>query len=257
VLCGDRLFVQARQWLTGEDETAERFQTWEQRAIDRERLEGGTPEPAGSERVDESEARAWVLALEKRSGRLLWKQLLGKGAEIAPEGGSRFRGRAFASGAQPLAFAGGRLVVSTHIGIAALVELADGRIQAYFRNSDPRRRIKRSTSTDGGMTWSALEATDRLHPSGGIEALMLANGHLALIYNNKEQSPRDKLAVSISDDGGQTWAATRQLEDTPGGRFDYPSIIQSADGTLHATYSYHLKTIKHVHFNEAWVREGN
>jgi predicted neuraminidase len=138
----------------------------------------------------------------------------------------------------------------------SLVEFPDGRIQAYFRNGHPRRRIQRGTSTDGGLTWSPLELTDRPHPGGGIEAVLLDNGHLALVYNNKEQKPRDKLAVSISDDGGQTWKWTRQLEDTPGGRFDYPSMIQAADSTLHVTYSHHLKTIKHVRFNEAWVREG-
>ena len=94
-----------------------------------------------------------------------------------------------------------------------LVEFADGHIDAYFRNSDPANRIKRGTSSDGGVTWSSLELTDRLHPGAGIEALLLKNGHVALVYNNKEQSPRDKLAISISDDGGQTWrwdAATRR-----------------------------------------------
>jgi predicted neuraminidase len=75
-------------------------------------------------------------------------------------------------------------------------------------------------------------------------------------YNNKEESPRDKLAVALSTDRGQTWSHERQLEDTPDGRFDYPSIIQAKDGTIHVTYSYNLKTIKHVQFNEAWIMQG-
>ena len=131
----------------------------------------------------------------------------------------------------------------------------DGEMMAFFRNSDPARRVKRSVSADGGATWSAPELTDRLHPGGGIEALVLKNGHLLLIYNNKEKSPRDKLAVALSTDRGQTWPHERQLEDTPNGRFDYPSIIQTKYGTLHVTYSYNLKTIKHVQFNEAWVMQ--
>ena len=106
------------------------------------------------------------------------------------------------------------------------------------------------------MTWSDVTLTDRLHPSSGIEALLLRSGHLLLIYNDVEEAPRDKLAVSISTDRGKTWRWTRHLEDTPGKRFDYPSIIQAKDGTLHATYSYNLKTIKHVRFNEAWVHQG-
>ncbi len=138
----------------------------------------------------------------------------------------------------------------------SLVELPDGTIQAYFRNSDPRHRIQRSVSKDGGLTWSPLELTDLLHPGGGIEAVLLKSGRLAIVYNNKETGPRDKLAVSISDDLGKTWKWTRQLEDEPNGRFDYPSVIQAQDGMLNVTYSYHLKTIKHVRFNEAWVQES-
>ena len=68
-----------------------------------------------------------------------------------------------------------------------------------------------------------------------------------LIYNDLETG-RHRLAVSLSDDEGQTWKWTRYLERDPGvtdrstpqqlGQYHYPSIIQAADGTLHATYSY-------------------
>ncbi|HEY6400986.1 MAG TPA: hypothetical protein VI479_06230 [Blastocatellia bacterium] len=89
-----------------------------------------------------------------------------------------------------------------------------------------------------------------------------------------ERGP-NSLAVAISDDEGQTWKWKRRLEyDPPGpeaGAYHYPSIIQARDGTLHASYSYHLnrkdvekfaegnmrrKTIKHAHFNEEWVMAG-
>ncbi|MCA9112595.1 MAG: exo-alpha-sialidase, partial [Planctomycetaceae bacterium] len=139
----------------------------------------------------------------------------------------------------------------------SLVEFPEGRIDAYFRNSDRRQRIKRSTSTDGGLTWSLPELTDRLHPGGGVEVLRLQSGNLALVYNNKEKGPRDKLAISLSTDEGKTWKWTRQLEDTTGGRFDYPSIAQADDGTIHVSYSWELRTIKHAEFNEDWVQQGN
>ncbi len=139
----------------------------------------------------------------------------------------------------------------------SLVEFPDGKIDAYFRNGDRRLRIKRSTSTDGGLTWSPPELTDRLHPGGGVEVLLLKSGNLALVSNNKEKKPRDKLAISISTDQGRTWKWTRQLEDTPGGRFDYPSITQADDGTIHVSYSWNLRTIKHAEFNEEWVQQKN
>ena len=138
----------------------------------------------------------------------------------------------------------------------SVAEAPDGRLVAFFRSADDEPRVRRSESTDGGVTWSTPELTELVHPFSGLEIVYLRNGHLLLIYNDKEQSPRDRLAVIISDDDGETWKWKRHLEDTPGGRFDYPSIIQSKDGTLHATYSYNLKTVKHVHFNEAWVQAG-
>lgn len=136
-----------------------------------------------------------------------------------------------------------------------LVEFPDGRITAFFRNSDRRKRIKRSDSTDGGMTWSEVTLASLPHLGAGIEAIRLRNGHLAMIYNDKEQDPRDRLAISISTDEGATWSWTRHLENVPNARFDYPSVIQAKDETIHVTYSDNLKTIKHAHFNEEWAME--
>ncbi len=139
----------------------------------------------------------------------------------------------------------------------SLVEFPDGEIQGYFRNGGPEHRIKRSISSDGGVTWGPVTATDRPNPDSGLEALLLKSGRLLLVYNDVEDGPRSKLAVSLSDDRGETWKWTRHLENAPDGRFDYPSIVQGKDGTLHATYSYNVQTIKYVHFNEAWVMEGD
>ena len=138
----------------------------------------------------------------------------------------------------------------------AVVEFPDGKLAAFFRDGAGTRKIQRSESRDGGLTWSEVASTDLPNPGAGIEAVLLRNGHLAMIYNPLIKSPRDKLAISISEDAGKTWKWTRLIEDQPGGRFDYPSLIQAADGTLHATYSFNLKTIKHVQFNESWVHVG-
>jgi hypothetical protein len=107
--------------------------------------------------------------------------------------------------------------------------------------------------------------------------LVLANGHWVMIYNDLERG-RYSLAVSLSEDEGRTWGWTRHLEKDPvpdaaneqgAGQYHYPSIVQAADGTLHATYSFFApvasvtpdsekrlprKAIKHAHFNEAWIR---
>lgn len=138
-----------------------------------------------------------------------------------------------------------------------LVEFPDGRISAFFRNGDARRRIKRSDSRDGGMTWSEVTVTTLPHPGAGIEAIRLKNGHLAMVYNDKEVDPRDRLAISISTDEGATWQWTRRIIDEPNARFDYPSVIQARDGSLHVTFSDKLATIKHVRFNEEWIQQAH
>ncbi len=159
----------------------------------------------------------------------------------------------------------------------SLARKKDGTLVAYMRdNGPPPKRLMSSRSTDRGDTWSAVEDTTLPNPGAGAEVLVLRNGHWVLIYNDLERD-RYSLAVSISEDEGRTWPWTRHLELNASsgdsqqlGQYHYPSIIQAADGTLHATYSYFAppasvtpdaegrlprKAIKHAHFNEAWIRE--
>ena len=158
----------------------------------------------------------------------------------------------------------------------SLARRKDGTLVAYMRDNGPApKRLMMSRSTDRGETWSPVEDTDLPNPGSGAEVLALANGHWVLVYNDLERE-RYSLAVSLSEDEGRTWRWTRHLERDPDsatdpnqrGQYHYPSIIQAADGTLHATYSYFAapasvtpdaekrlprKSIKHAHFNEAWI----
>lgn len=133
-----------------------------------------------------------------------------------------------------------------------VVEFPDKKMVAFFRNGHFAHRILRSESEDGGMTWSPVTKTELPHPNAGIEAILLPDDRLLMIYNDSEKE-RDRLAVSLSEDRGKTWMHTRHLENAPGQRFDYPSIVRGSDGTFHATYSYNVKTIKYVHFDEQWL----
>ena len=114
----------------------------------------------------------------------------------------------------------------------------------------------RSKSFDQGYTWSEVTATELPNPGSGVEAIVLQNGHLLMVYNDKEEG-RDRLAVSISQDEGDSWEWTRHIEDRQGHRFCYPSVIQSEDERIHITYSYDHRTIKHVCFNENWIIDSD
>ena len=158
----------------------------------------------------------------------------------------------------------------------SLVQRRDGSLYTLMRdNGPPPHRLQQSDSMDQGETWSAVTDTALPNPGSGAEIISLRNGHWVLISNDTETS-RHQLAVQISDDEGRSWKWKRYLErDEPGpqaGSYHYPSIIEAKDGTLHASYSYHLnrrnlpkdtdgdpaaKSIKHAHFNEAWVMSVN
>jgi predicted neuraminidase len=156
----------------------------------------------------------------------------------------------------------------------------DGTLVTYMRdNGPPPKRLMMSTSTDRGETWSPVVDSEFFNPGSGAEVVGLRNGHWVLVYNDLEQG-RYSLAVSLSEDEGRTWPWTRHLERHPPkgegreywGEYHYPSLIEARDGTLHVSYSYFQppaeskrdaenrpvrKSIKHAHFNEAWIKQGD
>ncbi len=158
----------------------------------------------------------------------------------------------------------------------SIVQRKDGSLYTLMRDNGPApHRLHQSESHDRGETWSPVTDSEQPNPGSGAEITSLHNGHWLLVGNDTERG-RHSLAVQISDDEGRTWKWKRHLEyNAPGpdaGSFHYPSIIQAKDGTLHASYSYHLskrslpkdvdgdpaaKSIKHAHFNEAWILEGD
>ena len=135
----------------------------------------------------------------------------------------------------------------------SVIRLGDGTLQAYFRDARGTGRIARSTSADQGRTWSAATATELPNPSGGIEAIVLGSGAIAVVHNDHSGQERDRLSIALSNDGGRTWPTRKAIVHVAGGRFDYPSIIQARDGRIHVTFSDNLKTIRHVSFSEGWI----
>jgi predicted neuraminidase len=143
----------------------------------------------------------------------------------------------------------------------SVVRKNDGTLVAYLRdNGPPPKRALMSVSTDDGESWTMARDTDILNPGSSVEVVRLRNGHWIMVYNDLERG-RYSLVAAISDDEGKTWTVRRHLEGRPdvetANQYHYPSVIQSRDGTVHATYSYSTpagKSIKHASFNEEWVR---
>jgi len=141
-----------------------------------------------------------------------------------------------------------------------LVRKDDGTLHAYLRDSgNLPGRVMLSVSKDDGETWSNALDTDIPNPGSSLEVIRLRDGAWVMVYNDTEHS-RNSLAAALSEDEGETWEWKRVMEPSgDGGKsFAYPSVIQSADGLIHATYSYVAdvgKCIRHCVFNEEWIKK--
>jgi predicted neuraminidase len=55
---------------------------------------------------------------------------------------------------------------------------------------------------------------------------------------------RSPLVVALSTDG-KSWKDVLVLENDPG-EYSYPAIMQSAQGTVHITYTWKRQRLRHV-----------
>ena len=143
----------------------------------------------------------------------------------------------------------------------SLARRRDGTLVAFMRDNGPRHRVQVCESKDDGVHWGPVRFLDLPNPGSSVDVCVLRSGRWLLVCNDTEKG-RHSLVALLSDDEGRTWKWSRHLErHEPGdGSYSYPSIMQSRDGLIHVTYSYHVRageSIKHVVFNEAWVQRGD
>ncbi|MBA4848908.1 exo-alpha-sialidase [Emticicia sp. BO119] len=126
-----------------------------------------------------------------------------------------------------------------------VVQKKNGNLVAYMRDSgDSPPRVHYSESTDKGESWSASVKMD-IPNTASVELLVMNDGRWAFLGNDIYDG-RYQLSLYLSDDEGKTWKWKIRLEDhdPKKGGFSYPSLIQTKDGLLHMTYSYHLEKDK-------------
>jgi predicted neuraminidase len=160
------------------------------------------------------------------------------------------------TGSEPIVGAGG--VQPT------VVRRNDGSLVAYLRdNGPPPKRALISVSRDDGVSWTTARDSDFPNPGTSLEVVRLRDGNWLLVGNDIEEG-RYSLVAALSDDEGATWKWRRHLDGNPQkastDQYHYPSVIQAKDGSIHVTYSYFVsggKSIKHVRFEEDWIRAGD
>ncbi|MCA9077972.1 MAG: exo-alpha-sialidase [Planctomycetaceae bacterium] len=144
----------------------------------------------------------------------------------------------------------------------APIQKTNGDLLAYLRASPMTRCVK---STDHGWTWTEVPL-DIPNAGSSIAALRLNSGNWLLAVNDDPRG-RHQLSLYLSNDEGETWTRKRFLEhmDPTQGKCtaSYPTLIQSADGQIHCTYTHANaseftgKSIRHAWFSESWVEFGS
>jgi predicted neuraminidase len=158
-----------------------------------------------------------------------------------------------------------------------IVQFAPDKMTSFFRS---RRSdfIYSSTSADG-CKWTALKPTVLPNNNASIQALLLKDGRLTMVFNNSsldrsgpkaEGGLRKPLSIAMSEDQGATWSFVRDIEvgraglgeaeqriKAPGREeYSYPSVLQRSDGRVFVVFTYRRQTIKVVSFQESWIRNG-
>ena len=106
-------------------------------------------------------------------------------------------------------------------------------------------------SVDLGDTWGPMRLIDVPNPNSGTDAINLKDGRCLLVYN-PSTTHRTPLAVALSKDG-EHWSPSLTLESEPG-EYSYPTAIQTSDGLVHITYTWHRTRIRHVVLDPARLK---
>ena len=162
---------------------------------------------------------------------------------------------------------------------APITETADGKLIAFGRGDNIEGHQIRSTSTDGGQSWTYTKSPFPAIGSGQRSTMQrLPNGHIIFASFAKDLTYRDAegrerkasgLYVALSTDNGQTFPVIRPLVNDPGKAQEldawgwqhtfnwtdstaepkgYLCSTLSSDGMIHVLSS----GLEYV-FNEAWL----
>jgi len=136
----------------------------------------------------------------------------------------------------------------------AVLDEKNALVLMRYTGASPRR-ILAATTRDGGITWSDAKKLSLPNPNSGL-MVRNADNTLLLVFNNTEHG-RHILSLATSHDKGRHWKVIHDFEHSSAeskDRFSYPYFIRSGNGNYHLTYTWKKHRIKHVIFNDSWIK---
>ena len=161
-----------------------------------------------------------------------------------------------------------------------VVQLSDGRVMLNTRSESKAHRRLVTISPDGATGWSQPRFDEQLlepicmagivrvrRPNGDQPGVIaFSNPHNLSRADGKEtpgkNRDRKNVTIKLSDDEGQTWSASRTLEE---GFSGYSDLAALADGTILCFYErgstdgknhYRTGRLTVARVTEDWVRDG-
>jgi predicted neuraminidase len=145
-------------------------------------------------------------------------------------------------------------------GLQPAVAAIDGKQAIMLARSAEKANgvIMADATADGGATWQKAAPLPIANDNTSLDLLRLQSGRLLLAANAVRGRDRSVLQLFLSEDRGATWKESRVIEDDPdiNAEYSYPALLQTADGRIHLTYSFHAKVIAHITTTEAALLEA-
>lgn len=156
-----------------------------------------------------------------------------------------------------------RITSGTYAIQPSIVPLSERQAVAFMRDSgEISKRVHISMTDDAAKTWSPSKNLSIKNPNASIAVQKLSKNELIMVFNDDEEE-RHNLTLAYSNDQGKSWRNIATLEDEKGlvpadaeeREYSYPYLIRTKNNTFHLLYTWHTTHIKHLYFNQAWLRQ--
>ena len=117
------------------------------------------------------------------------------------------------------------------------------------------KRIYRSLTSDGGITWSDPEETKILNPGAPVCGVSLGGDESIIGYNDSDDG-RKNFSLAYRRNSAAEWQKIdHEFESSPQRpRLSYCSMIRDGSGRIHVVFSDRYKgEIFYASFTRAWL----